>query len=43
MKYELFDGEQIVTSITANDEKEAWKIIKRAGIRNSSGTFSLQW
>ena len=42
MQFKLFDGEQIVTSITADNERDAWKILRHAGIHNSSGIFSLQ-
>jgi len=41
MIYELFQGEEGLMTINANSEKDAWKKIRKAGIRNRSRTFHL--
>jgi len=41
MKFGLYEGNMKVMHILASSEKEAWKKIKGAGIRNKSKMFTL--
>lgn len=41
MEYELVENGEVVTTVTANDEEEAWEIIHKAGIRNKSKIMQL--
>lgn len=41
MEYQLFDGDNLVTSIDAETEREAWKKLNKAGIRNRTNIYTL--
>ena len=43
MKYNLlFDGNKVVENIIAKDEKQAWKLVHKMGIKNKSNSYSLE-
>lgn len=39
--YELFQNSESLMIIEAKDRQEAWRIIRKAGIRNQSKTLQL--
>ena len=41
MEFQLFDGDQLVTSIDANNEKDAWKKLNKVGFRNRNNLYTL--
>lgn len=41
MNFEVYEGEMSVMTIAAENEKHAWQLLKKAGIRNQSKLMSV--
>ena len=41
MKFELFDGNNIITAVDADTSNDAWKQLGRAGFKKRSELYTL--